>query len=653
MHKYDLNRVEFYSVDNMANGQYLSKAEPILRGENNLTYENINDVLELYNIKQYIDSELYLKSWTQDDIADFKQKVTKYGKIVGQFMSRINDNTIINYYEELLRGYINSFWEIVNNQKVFKQISLDNLELFLSKEPHLIRSILTHKNLVTYYNNGLRNFLLNYSQSAEILLSIYEVKSDFHNKEMFLPKNLTIQDKEEIISKYIDYENANLNYFQLIQNARNRSDFKISDRIRLKAKRRHKEETDKIFNKRANDSFMKYGVSISFPENTEKIKDGHIDNLVANYSYSLDYIKQYNDAYSLFFNFKTLFEYIDIQNRINLVNKTNQMGVMERIMGVRSQNEYRRGIVFDMSEMISQSQIFAYGKIINELGNSIENILQLVFTSIFHEKYEFANNARLSMPSANISFFEKVRLLAPEFESALKQYKLFVEDGFIDFELLQISSAPNTIKDIPSLIQNKHLYLNENNKEIVGCSNLFFSDQNLLAYVEPYKGKHYHNFFDLLANEKVNFNNYKEHQKPEIYYLLDKGFLFLDKNNFIQIKNLPRILILKDLYENEVASFYHYPIDFQKEAMQMETQNMIFFESSLFSKPEQSYFNYFLNKSEFTNGLDLRNRYLHGTQANPEEVQKHEYAYFTYLKLLVLALLKMEDDLLILQVIKK
>jgi hypothetical protein len=46
------------------------------------------------------------------------------------------------------------------------------------------------------------------------------------------------------------------------------------------------------------------------------------------------------------------------------------------------------------------------------------------------------------MSSANTSFFEKVRLLAPEFESVLKQYKLFVEEGEIDFELLQISSAP-------------------------------------------------------------------------------------------------------------------------------------------------------------------------------------------------------------------
>jgi hypothetical protein len=39
--------------------------------------------------------------------------------------------------------------------------------------------------------------------------------------------------------------------------------------------------------------------------------------------------------------------------------------------------------------------------------------------------------------------------------------------------------------------------------------------------------------------------------------------------------------------------------------------------------------------------------------ANPEEIQKHEYAYYSYLKLLTLILLKIEDDLLISQMIEK
>jgi hypothetical protein len=642
MHQTDLNKVVFHSKEDMAGGHYLQKGEHILRTDTKSNYTDINEILELYNLKKFIDNELYLKSWTQDDITNFKQKAIEYGKVIGKFIATIGDNNVSPFYENTLRDYIHSFWELVNNQKVFKRISKTKFSSILINESHIIHEILTHKGLVDYYDTEIKNFLLTYSRSAEILLSVYEVKDDFRKSRKFLPKSLTVEDKETILSSYLESKDVNLNYVGLIQNIRNRNDFKISDKTRLKAKRLHKSETEKYFSEKGG---MKYGVSISFPENPTKIKDGFVDeNLLAHYSYSLDFIKQNNNPYLLFQNFKYLFEYLDNQNRVNLVSKRSQLGLFERIMGVQSQNEYKRGTSFSLSEMTSQSQIFGYDKVLSELGISLEDILHFVFTVAFQEKYSFAENARFSIPTAT-SYFEKVRLLAPEFESALKQFKLFVEDGSIDFELLQISSSPSAIKDIPSLNQNKYIYFNEDNEEMVGCSNLFFSDQTLLAYVEPFKEEKYHTFFDLLANEKVKFNNYEDHQKPRLNYLIEKGFISIDTNDFIQISNLERVLILKDLYDNEVSSFYRYSSDFQQEAQRMMNENVINFESSLFSKPEQAYFSYFLNKSEFTNGLDLRNSYLHGTQANPDEIQKHEYAYFTYLKLIFLAFLKIDDDL--------
>lgn len=642
MHETDLNRVVFHSKEDMAGGHYLQKGEHILRSDIKSDYSDINDILELYNIKKYIDNELYLKNWTQDEIESFKQKAKEYGKVVGRFMSTFDDKNAAKYYQDTLQGYIYSFWELINNQNGFKRISKNTFSDILTNDPHLIHEILNHKNLVIHYDEEIKNFLISFPQSAEILLSFYEVQDDFQINQKSIPKSLSIQDKQNIISTYLDSNDTNLNYVGLIQNIRNRNDFKVSDKTRLKAKRLHKSETEKILSKNS----MKYGVSIGFPENTTKVKDGHVDeNLIAHYSYSLDYIKVNNDYYTLFKNFKILFEYVDTQNRINLVSKRSQLGLFERVMGVRSLNEYRTGTVFSLGEMTSQGQIYGYAQILNALNIDLVDILKFVYTSSFPKKYDYPGDARFLVPSVTNSHFEKVRILAPEFESVLKQFKLFVEDGDIDYELLQISSAPSSTKDIPSLNQNKYIYFNEKNKDMVGCSNLFFSDQTLLAYVEPFKEKKYHNFFDLLINEKIYFDNYEEHQKPQLNYLIDKGFISIDGSGFIQVTNLERLLVFKDLNDNEVASFYRYPTDFQSEAQKMASENIIFFESSLFSKPEQSYFNYFLNKSEFTNGLDLRNSYLHGTQANPEETNKHEYAYFTYLKLLFLVMLKIEDDL--------
>lgn len=642
MHRSDLNRVVFHSKEDWASGHYLQKGESILRGGVKSEYDDINDVLERYHLKKYIDNDVFLKDWSQDDIRDFRQKASEYGKTIGRFMSHINDDNFIDIYEKVIYDYIESFWELVDNQGVFKQVSKENFKTILSREPHSLHTILTYKYLVSHYDLELRESLLGYSLSAEILLSIYEVKDDFRKNRKILPKSLTLEDKEKIISDYLDSHDHNLNYIGLIPNVKNRNDFILSDKTRLKAKRLHKSETEKFFTEKGG---MKYGVSISFPEDTQKIIDECIDDEhIFHYSYSLDFIKENNEPFLLFKFFKYLFEYLDNQYRINLVSKKSQMDVLERVMGVHSKNEYRGGTAFSLAEMTSQAQIYGYDKILRGLNSSLEDILQFVFTSAFQEKYSFAENARFSIPTA-ISYFEKVRLLAPEFESALKQFKLFVENGDIDFELLQISSLPSPIRDIPSLNQDKYIYFNDCNKEMVGCSNLFFSDQTLLAYVDPFKDKKYKNFFDLLANEEVKFDSYHDYQKNNLNYLIEKGFISVDNHNFIQVTNFERVLILKDLYENEVGSFYHYPFSFQREARQMESENIVYFESSLFSKPEQAYFNYFLNKSEFTNGVDLRNSYLHGTQADPDEIQKHEYTYFTYLKLIFLAFLKIDDDL--------
>lgn len=644
MRKRDLDRVVFYSKEDMAGGDELHKGESILKTDTKHYYTDINEVLELYNLKKYIDNEVYLKVWTEEDIAAFKQKAVEYGKAIGQYMATVTDKELETIYPEITYNYVHSFWEIVNNQGVYKRISKSSFSRTLSNEAYLIHEIIKHKNIVSFYDKEIKNFLLEYTEAAEILLTFYEVKDDYRHEQKYLPKSLTVEDKELIISSYLDSGNVNYNYIELIQNAKNRKDFTISDKTRLKAKRLHISETEKFFE---GNTSTKYSVTISFPKNLTKIKDSNIeDGSMFNLSYNLDYIEEHNDPYTLFINFKDLFEYIDDQNRITLTSKKSQMGVLERNIGVHSQNFYRLSNVFQFTEMASKGQVYGYEKIVRRLNTSLESVLHHVFTKSFQEKYGFADNARFYIPSAT-SYLEKVRLLAPEFESVLKQFKLFVENGEIDFELLQMTSAPSSLKNIPSLNPQKYIYFNPDNEEMLGCSNLLFSDQTLLAYLEPFKEKNYTTFFNLLANEQVKYSSYEDYQKPKLEYLISKNLIAVDEDDYIEIINAERVILLHDLYVNEVSSYYHYLPNFQEEIHRMVKENIVYFESSLFSRPEQAYLNYYLNKSEFTNGLDLRNSYLHGTQANSDETEKHEMAYFAYLKIFILALLKIDDDLLI------
>ena len=636
----DKNRIVFRPYGRLG----LIKGESILRADTMPGYSDINDVLELYNLKKYIDNDIFLEDWSQEDIVLFRQKAKEYGSIVSRFMASITSENIIPLYNNIIFDYKSSFWEIVNNQGFYKNISSEKIKAILNNNPHVIRTILLNERIVNHYNNVIRTFMLSHPESAEIILSKYEITGS-EKTSCFLPPSLTITDKENIILKYIDFPQANLNYLQIIPNVRNNSTFRLSDKTRLKAKKRCDTLTEKFFSE---NNGINYKLAISFPENMDTIKEGHIsDGPTFNYSYSLDFIKQNNNPYALFENFIYLFEYVDHQYRVDFVSKNSDFEVLERHIGLHSHHEYQSSFRFRTLEKISLGQIAGYTKVLEEMGVSLEKTLNQVFTLIFPEKYGFASNSRLMIPTTS-TLLEKVRLLAPELESVLKQYKLFVEDGSIDFDLLQISSHPTPIKDIPSLNKNKYLYLNEKNSEIKSISNLFFSDQALLSYVEPFKNKKYKTFFDLLANEEsVVYKCYKDHQKPLLQYLLDRNQIYIDKKGCVQFSNLSRILILYDLNVNEVASYYSYPQRFRQEVMQMAKENIIYLESTLFSKPEQDFFNYYLNKSEFTNGLDLRNKYVHGTQANPEDEGRHKYAYYTYLKLIVLALLKIEDDLII------
>lgn len=100
--------------------------------------------------------------------------------------------------------------------------------------------------------------------------------------------------------------------------------------------------------------------------------------------------------------------------------------------------------------------------------------------------------------------------------------------------------------------------------------------------------------------------------------------------------------MIDELYFNEVLSYNHLDENKQKAIDILLEKGILKYEDTLFSKPEQDYLNYILNMSEFSNGLDLRNKYLHGTQGSDEKV--HINDYFIFLRILILCILKINDE---------
>ena len=308
---------------------------------------------------------------------------------------------------------------------------------------------------------------------------------------------------------------------------------------------------------------------------------------------------------------------------------------------MRSKKAYVTGSGFDRKDILSRLQLTAYYAELKRIDIRLEDVIEWFFKDYLVNEFGISG-FNIKMPSENSLYLEKCTTILPQMESILKQFSMYVNDGDIDQELLQMSSNHLFFKDIPSLLNKKYVY--GYGDEFKLATYYFFSDQCMLSYIEKVEDR-YKNFYELLRNEKVNINDYREYLQNDLNWLINNHYIRIDNEGYIEIYDDKKIYILNDLCNNEFISYWKYPSEMRETIDIMELKNIINFESSLFSKPECDYFNYYLNRASFNNGLNLRNNYSHGTQPNGDEDEKtHESNYMIFLRLVILIIIKVNDE---------
>lgn len=148
-------------------------------------------------------------------------------------------------------------------------------------------------------------------------------------------------------------------------------------------------------------------------------------------------------------------------------------------------------------------------------------------------------------------------------------------------------------------------------------------------------------------NSTVNIGEYQEYQRNDIEMLVKKGIISKDIEGNLTFCDKLEAIILCDLYKNEFVSnsfLKKYKLDGALEKLQ--TNKWITKGTGLFSKTECEYFDFYLNKSKFTNGQDLRNTYLHGTQRKRgADIDLHRVNYYRLLIFVVIAIIKINEEL--------
>ena len=621
--------VKFYGKNDLGSIRQLEKAEVVLDAfRPDKQYSDINDIIELYNIQNAINANITLKTWTQEQHQSYKEIVCTFTPVIGKFFSQINDGNFIEVVSTVFALYMDDFWSLFVQLKVFKRISVEVFGEFLQLPNTTLYKILEHKKLVDHYGPQLADALRASDETAEILAFRYLEKTETH---YFIPKEFAPEEFESVFVKYIESEKSHPNVIELIYKGQSTKECPISDKLRLKAKH----AWERFWSGRK-ESMVSAGHKFEFGfAKQKKLKEIKEDGSTWQLTYDIDWLENNLEYRIILYNFFFLFEMFDECFRSSLVSIRSEIDVLEADFIPQGAKFYPKGMRFNMKNMASAVQTALYYDFLKSHNIDLEEVFKWFFEKYLPEEFDVHGFSMVaSVPSA--TYVEKCRSLASEMDGVLKQFRMFAEDGKIDRELFEISSEHMIIDNIPSLIPNKYAY--PKSKEINDEMWELFSDQSALSYTEKTKSK-YDTFFQLLSHEKVCVSDFAEWQQNDIHWLNERGVISVSADGSIELIS-DKVQVLKDLYKYDVACIYTNP--FPSVIQEMISAGDLRVESTLFTEPEQDYLNYMLNKSEFSDGLDLRNKYIHSTYPKDEKEQRKDY--ITLLKLMILVITKINDE---------
>ncbi|HDR4570711.1 hypothetical protein ACRS6Y_02875 [Bacillus cytotoxicus] len=627
-----MSRVKFYSEYDMACGWQLEKIVEKVNNEVIDSEWGITDLLDFHNVLKYISVERFSDYIVEETSVDIKAYEKKIKQKIGIFMGCYKD-VFLNLYDEIEFGNKGDFFEILEGYKIYQKIEINDFRHFLEKSNVHIYIVLKFKRLTEYFNEAVKDVLLADSRNAETILSKYLKKDD-----LYLPPSLNETDILNLIDEYIDSPQVNINVLRQIINFPTNKGLNIPDKIKLHAKRKAKEEEEKVFTKGTG---IESGVRISYPQEQDEAILVTMDGRTADIKVSRKWIEENIDFPTLWNNFIYLFGFFDGTMRLAIDSKKSDSSALESVFRPQGEHLYNQSTSFYFKEMLSNAEIYSYVNVLNVLSIRLEEMIEWFFEIYLKEEFQI-NDFIVKMPSSEASYFEKCRTILPEIDRIFKQYNTLIEDGMIDQELIQMSSSSFKNKDIKSFNRKKYVYSSSDWYKT--ASFLLFSDQSSIVYL-PNKEEEYKNFFDLITLENLTRSDFEEYQLKDIQWLFDNNLICESNMGYLEFADQRAIYILKELYYKEVMSYWHYPQDIQVLIEELSTRNLVDFENSLFSRNEQDYLDYYLNKSKFTNGHDIRNKYLHGTNTNDEK--QYESDYYLILKLFVIIVIKINDDLCI------
>lgn len=632
-------RVRFYGLHDLATWTHVERVVEVIEKFDAASMPaTTTDAIELHNIQQYIENDLPLQACAPEQRTYAGDLVPKIQAAVARFFTAVDESNCVAIVAGIHYNYHADLLELLGRNKAYERCNSDVMLPALDAAGVHIGEMLACKKLVETYETAIRDKLLASPQNAVYVIRKYLERDT--RKDIYLPASLTANDKRDLLERYLDSPEANPNYTERIESAPSQvlKDTGIDAKLKLKAKRRNAEMNQKLFKEAT-------GLRIAIEVGTSDTQDesvacevDHSDGVLTRYTYSSRWLEETLDKPSILNNFQHLFEFANDQVLLNLPSYTAQLSHFESLR-MTGETEYQIGTAFIANEMLTSMLVQFYRDCLETKGIDLEDVISWFFNTYLGDEFGALNFSFTPSPR-EASYLGRVRHLFPEMEGVVNQFRLFVQEGELDPELLAIDSNQVRYKEIPSLLDGKYIYL-EKKSELAGIIHALFSSQSGLCYIRgDLRG---HSAVDLLLNNEVAYGEFHAYQQGMVDDLIKFGFLH-DTGTRVLLRNPGQFIILKSLFAEEAVSYFHLPEVVRAEADAMERRGWVTRRSSLLTEAEADYFNYYLNKVDFSNGPELRNKYAHGSQSNADGEDAHFQAYITALKLMIALVIKINDD---------
>lgn len=628
-------RVKFYGLGDYGTYAQTGRAAEVLAlFDPSRDAYAISDVLEFNNAQLFAENDLFPSSYSDVKRAACRAVLPQLRATIAKFFNRLNNTNAATLVAGLPYDYHGDLLELLSKYKVYERCAADTLLPILENGGISVGEMLTSHSLVRSYDQAMRDRMLSDAHNAVHIVGKYLEGGT--RRDLYLPPSFTGEDARSLLDDYLDSDDANPNVVELISTARVNRAQGIDAKTKLKAQRKHEQWTRDFFKE---NSGIRTGCEVSISTEQAQPVEVSIDGLVTRLSYSRRWLEDNLDSPTVLNNFIHLFEFVGPRMLLNLPSYQAHMGVFERLIKTSGRHAYAVGVAFRFTESAAFLQTAIYDQFLRTHGIDLESVIEWFFTEYLSDnfgapKFVFVPTSRAS------TYLEKCRHIFAEMESVARQFSLYTEDGELDTELLGVVSEQVRYAQIPSRVSGKYVYVAES-RDISTILHLLFSDQSRLTYIN--EGLKAENAAQLLVENGVAYDDFADHQRRDIDFLIERGILS-DTDGRVGFTSARQLLVLRDLVNFEAANYYHYSPATRAEIESMITVGWLRRSGSLFTEAEASYFNYYLNQVDFSNGPDLRNRYLHGSHVDARDEDAHHRTYITALQLLVALVIKINDD---------